>query len=73
MNHETLVQLKEWYDDDNQLTRFDYQPLVETDIQMFGNTSISEIHDFKRGIQISFKSLNKKLVKSYLFRNKIHY
>lgn len=54
------VNQAEWYDDDNQLTRFDYQPLVEADIQMFGNTSISEIHDFKRGIRFIIDKKSEK-------------
>jgi hypothetical protein len=52
--------IKEWYDDENKLVRLDHQPLLDSDIEMFGKTSLSEIHDFKRGIRFIIDKKSEK-------------
>jgi len=41
----------EWYDFDNKLARFDYQPLTDLDAHTAGKDKISEIHDYNAGIR----------------------
>lgn len=45
-----IYNLKEWYDFEAQLARFDYQPLTALEELIAGKDKISEIHDFNGGV-----------------------
>ena len=60
----TLVDLNqtssqsEWYDFEANLARIDYQSFSSEDKQLYGDESITEVHDFNQGKILIFKFFN---------------